>query len=178
MLENSGVSGVHRPGGRPPGTESPHGRRPRGAHPAKRPQRALPVLTPAKRHLPLADQVRAVDTRARPLYAVWEITLRCDLACRHCGSRAGVARPDELSTAECLELVRQMAELGVQEVTVIGGEAYLRDDWLEIVRAIRAHGMQCGMTSGGRGITPSWRKRPSRPACRRSVSPSTATSEP
>jgi len=38
-------------------------------------------------------------------------------------------------------------------VTVIGGEAYLRDDWLEIVRAIRAAGMQCTMTTGGRGMT-------------------------
>ena len=43
----------------------------------------------------------------RPIYAVWEITLRCDLACRHCGSRAGRARPDELDTAECLDLVRR-----------------------------------------------------------------------
>jgi hypothetical protein len=60
---------------------------------AKRPQRALPVLTSGKRHLPLADQVRSVDTRARPLYAVWEVTLRCDLACRHCGSRAGSRAP-------------------------------------------------------------------------------------
>ena len=36
---------------------------------------------------------------------VWEITLRCDLACTHCGSRAGKARPDEISTAEALDLV-------------------------------------------------------------------------
>lgn len=120
---------------------------------APRPRNALPLLVPAKRRLPLADSVRAHDREARPIYAVWEITLRCDLACRHCGSRAGAARPDELSTAECLDLVRQMAELGVQEVTLIGGEAYLRDDWLEIVAAIRAHGMQCSMTSGGRGLT-------------------------
>jgi radical SAM protein with 4Fe4S-binding SPASM domain len=47
-----------------------------------------------------------------------------------------------------------MADLGVLEVTVIGGEAYLRDDWLEIIRAIRAAGMQCTMTTGGRGMTP------------------------
>ena len=40
---------------------------------------------------------RATDrSQWRPIYAVWEITLRCDLACRHCGSRAGRARPDEL----------------------------------------------------------------------------------
>jgi radical SAM protein with 4Fe4S-binding SPASM domain len=46
----------------------------------------------------------------------------------------------------------QMAELGVREVTLLGGEAYLRPDWLELVRAIRAHGMECSMASGGRGI--------------------------
>jgi radical SAM protein with 4Fe4S-binding SPASM domain len=88
----------------------------------------------------------------RPIYAVWEITLACDLACRHCGSRAGRARPDELSSAECLDLVQQMAALGVREITLIGGEAYLRPDWLEIVREIRAQGITPTMTSGGRGI--------------------------
>ena len=46
-----------------------------------------------------------------------------------------------------------MAALGVLEVTVIGGEAYLHDDWLTIVRAIRDAGMHCSMTTGGRGIT-------------------------
>jgi radical SAM protein with 4Fe4S-binding SPASM domain len=120
---------------------------------APRPRRSLPVLVTDKQHLPLADAARTQDLRARPIYAVWEVTLQCDLACRHCGSRAGHARPDELSTAECLDLVRQMAELGVLEVTLIGGEAYLRDDWLELVAAIRAHGMACSMTSGGRGFT-------------------------
>ena len=35
--------------------------------------------------------------------------------------------PDELTTEEAIDLVKQMAELGVKEVTLIGGEAYLRD---------------------------------------------------
>jgi radical SAM protein with 4Fe4S-binding SPASM domain len=88
-----------------------------------------------------------------PQYAVWEVTLRCDLACRHCSSRAGRARPDELTTAEALDVVAQLADLGVLEVTLIGGEAYLRDDWLEIVRAIVRRGMECTVVSGGRGLT-------------------------
>jgi len=103
--------------------------------------------------LPLAAETRPIDQRWTPLYAVWEITLRCDLACRHCGSRAGRSRPDELSTAEALDLVAQMADLGCEEVTVIGGEAYLRDDWTQIVSAIRAHRMRPSMTTGGRGLT-------------------------
>lgn len=90
--------------------------------------------------------------RWRPIYAVWEITLRCDLACDHCGSRAGRARPDELSTAEALDLVDQLGGLGVEEVTLIGGEAYLRDDWTEIAQRVRATGMRCSMTTGGRGL--------------------------
>jgi radical SAM protein with 4Fe4S-binding SPASM domain len=118
--------------------------------------RRLPVAPqapPPPRRLPLADAARDRDRSCRPIYCVWEITLACDLACRHCGSRAGHARPDELSTLECLDLVRQMAELGVKEVTLIGGEAYLREDWVDIIRAIRSHGMQATMTTGGRGMT-------------------------
>jgi radical SAM protein with 4Fe4S-binding SPASM domain len=116
--------------------------------------RSLPLAPraePARRHLPLSGSVRAADA-VRPIYAVWEITLACDLACRHCGSRAGRARPDELSTAECIDLVHQMSALGVREITLIGGEAYLRPDWLTIVREIRAQGITPTMTSGGRGI--------------------------
>ena len=122
-------------------------------------RRSLPTIARAPRaagalrHLPLAAETREVDRRYRPIYAVWETTLRCDLACHHCGSRAGRERPDELSTDECLDLVTQMADLGVLEVTLIGGEAYLRDDWLQIIRAVRSAGMQCTMTTGGRGMT-------------------------
>ncbi len=113
----------------------------------------LPVAVPeARRRLPLADMGRPIDRESRPIYAVWELTLRCDLSCRHCGSRAGKARHDELSTEEALAMVEHLAALGVREVTLIGGEAYLRDDWLDVVRAIHTHGMTPTMTTGGRGI--------------------------
>ena len=88
-----------------------------------------------------------------PIYVVWEITLRCDLSCGHCGSRAGKPRDRELTTDEALDVVRQLAEMGAREVTLIGGEAYLRDDWTTIARAIVARGMRCSMTTGGRGLT-------------------------
>ncbi len=117
--------------------------------------RSLPIAPHAplaRRQLPLLEE-RAKDREYQPIYAVWEVTLKCDLACRHCGSRAGHERTDELSTAECLDLVRQMAELGVRETTLIGGEAYLREDWLELVRELKKHGISPTMTTGGRGLT-------------------------
>ena len=121
--------------------------------------RRLPIAPKAppsseRVHLPLAPEVRASDRAVRPEYVVWEITLQCDLACRHCGSRAGRARPDELTTAQALDLVAQMAELGVEDITLIGGEAYLREDWHQIASAITRAGMNCSMTTGGRALTP------------------------
>ena len=89
----------------------------------------------------------------RYAYAVWELTLQCNLGCVHCGSRAGQARAEELSTDEALDMVRQIADAGITEVTLIGGEAFLRADWLIIVQAIRDAGVSCTLTTGGYGIS-------------------------
>lgn len=88
-----------------------------------------------------------------PVHAVWEITLACDLKCRHCGSRAGKRRPDELNTEECFEVIESLARLGTREVNLIGGEAYLRRDWTELVRHVRRNGMRCLIQTGGRNFS-------------------------
>ena len=97
-----------------------------------------------RRRVSLADQLDCV-----PVYVVWELTLACNLKCVHCGSRAGRPRAGELTTAECIEVVRQLAELGTREISIIGGEAFIRKDWLTIIRAIRDHGIDCTMQTGG-----------------------------
>jgi radical SAM protein with 4Fe4S-binding SPASM domain len=97
--------------------------------------------------------------RARPIYAVWEITLRCDHACEHCGSRAGPVRDDELSTAELLEVADALVRLGTREVTLIGGEAYLRSDVYELVEHLARQGVRVTMQTGGRGLTADRAKR-------------------
>jgi radical SAM protein with 4Fe4S-binding SPASM domain len=93
-------------------------------------------------------------TPFHPAYVVWELTLRCDHACRHCGSRAVVARPEELTLVEALQVVEQLAAMQAKEVVLIGGEAYLHPGFLEIVAALAAAGITPVMTSGGMGITP------------------------
>lgn len=93
-----------------------------------------------------------VDTSFHPAYVVWELTLRCDHACTHCGSRASAPRKDELSLDEALGVADQLAALGSREVVLIGGEAYLHEGFLDIARRLSAHGIQVVMTTGGRGI--------------------------
>lgn len=124
--------------------------------------RALPVLPvlPAlageaapRRRLPLLPDVRPEDRTARPEYVVWELTLACDLRCVHCGSRAGKRRPNELTTKEAVALVDELAAMGTREVTLIGGEAYLHEGWLEVVEAIAKKGILVGILTGGRGMS-------------------------
>jgi radical SAM protein with 4Fe4S-binding SPASM domain len=109
----------------------------------------LPAQAPLPRRLRRAEDI----ARRTPDHVVWEITLACNLKCAHCGSRAGRPRQEELSTEECLDVVRQLAELGTRDVNLIGGEAYLRRDWLTIVKAIADAGMHCSIQTGGRGLT-------------------------
>jgi len=87
-----------------------------------------------------------------PAYVVWELTLACDHACTHCGSRAGARRPRETSTKQALETVVELADMGTREVVLIGGEAYLHDGFLEIAAALTEHGIRATITTGGRGI--------------------------
>jgi radical SAM protein with 4Fe4S-binding SPASM domain len=94
-----------------------------------------------------------VQTPHAPVYTVWELTLACDHACTHCGSRAGVARDDELTTGEALGVAGQLADAGAREVILIGGEAYLHDGFLDVVRALSSRGVTVGLTTGGRGVT-------------------------
>src|SRR5262245_16437895 len=108
--------------GREPGAASFHGepRRHRGQWWATIATRMPipPTNTPPR-------EVRGDDKGYKPLLAVWEVTLRCDQTCAHCGSRAGKARVDELSTHEMLDVARALVRLGCREVALIGGEAYL-----------------------------------------------------
>ncbi len=106
---------------------------------------SLPQPRGTRRPLPQAT----AGATPRPTYAVWEFTQACDQDCLHCGPRSGKARPDELTTEESLRVVEELAELGVREVTLIGGEAYLRDDFILVIRAIRDAGMLATLTTGG-----------------------------
>jgi len=88
-----------------------------------------------------------------PQYVVWELTLRCDQRCTHCGSRAGDARENELSTDEALGVVAQLEQLHTKEVALIGGEAYLHPGIFDVLRALRTANIRPTMTTGGRGVT-------------------------
>ena len=72
---------------------------------------------------------------------LWSITGRCNFRCRHCYMDAPDAMLGELSTAEALDLIDQMADCGVLQVALTGGEPLVRQDFWQLVA-------WCGRISG------------------------------
>jgi radical SAM protein len=72
-----------------------------------------------------------------PLRVYWELTRACDLACRHCRAEAQPARgADELTTAECVDVLRDLAAGGapLPHVIFTGGDPLKRPDLFDLVR--------------------------------------------
>lgn len=84
-----------------------------------------------------------------PYSCLYELTLRCNMRCLHCGSSAGDRRVKELSTKEWLKVSKDLADIGCKYITLLGGEPFLRKDWYEIAKGIRDYGLELTMISNG-----------------------------
>jgi radical SAM protein with 4Fe4S-binding SPASM domain len=58
-----------------------------------------------------------------------------------------------MTTAECLDVVAQLADLDCALLTLSGGEPTLRPDWLDIARAARRRGLVVNVVSNGIALT-------------------------
>lgn len=88
-----------------------------------------------------------------PIFALWELTDKCNLSCVHCYYNSN--RKDlqnELSTKQALDLIKQFAKMRVFEVYLTGGEALLREDWPLLIENLRKNNIQVGMITNGTRI--------------------------
>jgi radical SAM protein with 4Fe4S-binding SPASM domain len=84
-----------------------------------------------------------------PKVAGWELTLACNMNCIHCGSSAGLPRPDELSTEEGLSLIDQLTDLGLQVMTLSGGEPLLHPSWETYAKRLSSAGVDTYIITNG-----------------------------
>ncbi|HLP48640.1 MAG TPA: radical SAM protein [Candidatus Kapabacteria bacterium] len=91
------------------------------------------------------------NIRKRPKFCVWEITFKCNMRCLHCASAVneGWSRGEELTLEESLHLCDELSALGCEEVTLSGGEALLRKDWIHIARYLMKLGIRTALISNG-----------------------------
>jgi radical SAM protein with 4Fe4S-binding SPASM domain len=84
-----------------------------------------------------------------PRACVWELTLACNLRCKHCGSIAGSRREHELDLQENLRVADELAALGCRRVTLSGGEPTLNPDWDRIGKRLADHCIKVNLISNG-----------------------------
>jgi radical SAM protein with 4Fe4S-binding SPASM domain len=84
-----------------------------------------------------------------PRIGLYELTLKCNMNCIHCGSSAGNKRINELKTQEWNYVTKQLAELNCKEITLLGGEPFLRKDWYEISTEIKDRRIKITYMSNG-----------------------------
>ena len=71
----------------------------------------------------------------------WAITGHCNCRCRHCYMSAPTGNIPEYTTEKCMEIIDQMEAAGVQMVSLTGGEALVRRDFIKLIRRITEAGI-------------------------------------
>ena len=89
------------------------------------------------------------DSYGRPATNLrMSVTQRCNLNCIYCHAEGEHLPESELPIADIREILKVAAKLGMRSVKFTGGEPLLREDILDIVRAV-PEGMESSMTTNG-----------------------------
>ena len=79
--------------------------------------------------------LKAAMAETIPLNMQWDLTWRCDHKCVHCYLTD--RRQDELTLAESVGILEQLANAGTLSILFSGGDLFLRPDAVDILREAR-----------------------------------------
>src|SRR5512140_1396631 len=95
-----------------------------------------------------------LDYEQAPFLVIWETTQACDLACEHGRAEAQPSRhPDELTTEEAKQLLRDVRRFGPIIFVFSGGDAMKRPDIVELVAYGRELGLRMAITPATTPLT-------------------------
>lgn len=97
----------------------------------------------------VAGQAHGVSAGRGPV-VVWNSTRTCNLQCIHCYSNSDAKKYDgEMTTAEALDFIEQLAEFKVPVLLISGGEPLLRPDLDKLVAHAVSKGIRVTISSNG-----------------------------
>ena len=88
-----------------------------------------------------------------PAIVFIETTNLCNLRCRHCYADSAYKRPNELETDILLSLIDELAEIGVLQVFLTGGELFAHPDAVKIIQHARSKAFSTQIFTNGLLIT-------------------------
>lgn len=80
---------------------------------------------------------------------VWEMTMGCNLRCKHCASSCKGRLEDELTEQEAMDVTRQIISMHPDWISLSGGEPLLRSDWAELTKTLKEHHIGVRMITNG-----------------------------
>lgn len=87
-----------------------------------------------------------IDFNHTPFIVFWEITRACALACRHCRAAAQpYHHPQELNTAEGIQLIDDIADMGTSLLIITGGDPMMRSDLFQFINHAAEKGLQVSL---------------------------------
>ncbi len=120
--------------------------------------RSIPLPTPTHPGHPSKHphQASKHDFAEEPKMVYWEMTQACGLACRHCRAEAvPKPHPNELTTEEGKNLLRQIAAFDHPHLVFTGGDPLRRTDLFELIDEARSLGINASITpSATTDLTP------------------------
>lgn len=90
-----------------------------------------------------------------PIHVDFDMTNACNLACHHCHAASGKRQRDELTTDEIRRTITELHHNGIIELTIAGGEPFLRPDLPDILaHAYSCQGMYTTVVTNGTLLKP------------------------
>ncbi|MBU6996765.1 MAG: radical SAM protein [Theionarchaea archaeon] len=88
-----------------------------------------------------------------PITVFGAFTYKCNLHCSHCYQKAGPPLKDEMNTQEALAVIEDLARSGTSNLSISGGEVFLRDDAFQLVEYAASLKMRTLVVSNGYTVT-------------------------
>ncbi|HZD43202.1 MAG TPA: radical SAM protein [Methanomicrobiales archaeon] len=97
----------------------------------------------------------SAPSRRRGPVIFWNITARCNLACKHCYQKSGpgLSAESELKREEALRLIEDLASIRVPVLLISGGEPLLREDFWDLAGHARSMGINTALSTNGTLVT-------------------------
>ena len=84
-----------------------------------------------------------------PVTCVWEVTMACNMRCKHCGSSCNSALPGELSTKDAFKFIDMCKDINLKWINLSGGEPFARSDLTLLIKYLYSNGIPVNIISNG-----------------------------
>jgi len=91
------------------------------------------------------------NSPTRPQYVQFYPTLRCNLSCAFCFNR-GIRAERDIPINDCVRVLAILADIGVREIDILGGEPTLHSDFAQIMKQIYKKNLKANISSNGSNI--------------------------